>query len=502
MKTTATKWFCLVLAALMTMGTFVACADTDNGDDVVTGDTTATTEVETDPTQAALDALGTIDYGKRNFTVLYHDRFESEIVGVNETIDNSAGKSQIINDAVYERNSLLEDRCNLNFEYIGRDADSVNTMVTNEATSATGDFQMIDTGLRNTAVFMATNGYLYDFNRLDMDLEGEWWDSGTAEFVLQGGVYFMSGSLNFGDDDVTYVLIFNKEMRETYANSVANPYDTVRAGEWTLDYFNRIIQGISSESSGNGKWDENDTYGFVTTWEYGNTFFLGSDLRYIVYDEEAEFPMLYLADSGNMEKALNVLELSQSIYHDNNATFMSPPGSEAQGLAAFKEGRGMFYAEVASYLSTLNREMKGEYGIVPVPKYSKEQEFYRTWTHESGSTVSVPTTIPTEDRSVVGQVIMAYAMLSHQYVKPAYYDTVLTSQNIRDADSAEMMDKIFANRVYDMAFYFDLGFYDLFKYSVNDVNIPFASKYKGAASSYTKKMADILKTLQKAQAEG
>lgn len=493
MKTKLTKLLSLLLAGLMLLSGFVACADqTDDPAEQTSGGTTNEDETK-DSVQAALDDLGEIDYGGREFTVLYGAGQKEENYGVNETVDQEGGASQIINDAVYERNTLLEDRCNLVYGNIEGD---VSNMAKTEASAPTGDFQFMDTSLRDQAA-LATNGYLYDFNALGINLDGEWWDSGTASFVLADSVFFMTGSTNTRDDGVTYVLIFNKDMRKTYSETIPNPYDTVKSWEWTLDYFNNIIQGISSDN-GDGKWDELDTYGFINTWEYGNTFFLASDLRYVINDDTVDYPELFLASSSNMEKALNVLELSRAIYHNNNASFMSPPGEEGKGLTAFKEGRGLFYGEVAQYLSALNREMtEGNYGVLPVPKYDKAQEFYRTWTHDSGSAFSVTSAIPEKDTEVIGQIMSAYAILSHQKLKPAYYDTMLKSRGVQDAESAEILDLIFQNRIYDLAFYFDLGFYDVFKSNVNDKNSErFSSAYSSAAKSFDRKLKGILRKLE------
>lgn len=493
MKTKLTKLACLLLAGMMLLSCLIACGDnTEDVEDKTSGE--AATEGETqDPVQAALDNLGDIDYGGREFTVLYGSGQKEENYGVNETVDKDGGASQIINDAVYERNTLQEERCNLVY---GNMEGDVQSKARTEASAPTGDFQFMDTTLRDQAT-LATNGFLYDFNALQVDLDGEWWDSGTANFVLAGGVYFMTGSTNTRDDGVTYVLIFNKDLQKTYSNTVPNPYDTVKSWEWTLDYFNNVIQGISNDN-GDGKWDELDTYGFINTWEYGNTFFLASDLRYVINDETVDYPELFLSSSSNMEKALNVLELSRAIYHNNNASFMSPPGEEIKGLTAFKEGRGLFYGEVAQYLSALNREMTdGNYGVLPVPKYDKAQEFYRTWTHDSGSAFSVTSAIPERDIEVMGQIMSAYAILSHQKLKPAYYDTMLKSRGVQDAESAEMLDLIFQNRIYDLAFYFDLGFYDVFKSNVNDKNSEkFASSYNSAAKSFDRKLKTILRKLE------
>ncbi len=504
MKTKFIRIGAFLMATLMLVGSMAACADTNEPEETKSetsattnsGETSGSGETETisaaQELQNALADLGEIDYGDKELGIIYS--YENEIVGKNETVDADGGTAQVINDAVYVRNVSLEERCNLKFAPI--QADNIADKVRNEAAAPTGDFIFINSALGSTATSFTVNNFLANWNALDIDLEGPWWDSGTADFVLNGGVYFMSGSLNFNDDQVTYVLIFNKEMRETYANTVPNPYDTVRNWEWTLDHFNTIIQGVSAEA-GDGEWGANDTYGFITTWEFGNTFFLGSDMRYVLNDETVDEPILFLDEQSRMEKALNVLDTVQAIWHDNHATFMSPPGQEGLGLAAFKEERGLFYSEVVSYLPGLNAEMTGDYGIVPVPKYDVEQEFYRTWTFGSGSTFSIISSIPESQREVVGQIMMAYALLSHQYIKPAYYDTVLTSRNMRDADSAEMMDLIFANRVYDMAFYFDqLGFSQLFKNCVNNNTDSFTSSYeKQAGMKFTRTMANILKNL-------
>ena len=495
MKTNLIKLLSLLMAGLLLLSTFVACGVSDESKDTEEAGSAAESETA-DELQVALDELGDIDWGGGEFAVLYADVFKNEVYAEGGTVDQEGGASQVINDAVFERNTLFSELCKLEFVPIEKDAAAVTSSVQNEASAPTGDFQMIDHRLGDSAT-LATSGYLYNLLDLGVDLEGDWWDSGTAEFVLAGGVYFMSGSLNFADDGVTYVLIFNKDMQKTYSNTVPNPYETARNGEWTLDYFNNVIQGVSADN-GDGKWNELDTYGFINTWEYGNTFFIGSDLRYINNTGEDGEITLFLSDKAQMEKALNVLELSQAIYHNNNASYMSPPGQEGLGQTAFKENRGLFYGEVVNHLTPLTQEMKTEFGILPVPKYDKAQEFYRTWTHSSGSTFSVTSAIPADKADVMGQIIQAYAILSHKYVKPAYYDIMLTSRNVHDADSADMMDLMFANRVYEMSFYFNnFGFFELFKTATNDNSDNFSSKYTAQAKTFDRKLSNVLRKLEK-----
>ena len=99
----------------------------------------------------------------------------------------------------------------------------------------------------------------------------------------------------------------------------------------------------------------------------------------------------------------------------------------------------------------------------------------------------------------MGQLLEAYAILSHQHLKPAYYDIMLTSRNVHDAESAEMMDLMFANRVYEMSFYFtaNFGFFELFKSATNDNSDKFSSQYSSQAKGFTTKVNRILKKLER-----
>jgi hypothetical protein len=143
--------------------------------------------------------------------------------------------------------------------------------------------------------------------------------------------------------------------------------------------------------------------------------------------------------------------------------------------------------------------METEFGILPVPKYDKKQEFYRTWTHASGSTFSITSAVKEDKQEIMGQLLEAYAILSHQHLKPAYYDIMLTSRNVHDAESAEMMDLMFANRVYEMSFYFttNFGFFELFKSATNDNSDKFSSQYSSQAKGFTTKVNRILKKLER-----
>ena len=484
----------LLLALLMVVSAFAACGQNTEDPGAESGSSAnAATEEETNPVEDALNALrGEVDWGGNDFGIIYVNDiggYTEEVEAEPENGDETG--SGVINDAVFERNTLFEEYCNLNFVLVPTPNPSIGSAIMAEVQTGTGDFHLITT-TADAAARNATSGYLYNYLDLDIDLEQDWWDAGTLDFALDGRVFFMDGSFNIVDDDVTFVFMFNKELRTEY--KIANPYETVKAGDWTLEYFNSVVSQLATEN-GDGKWDENDTYGFSTPGSIGNTFFYGAGLKYVENSRDMDVPELVL--DKKMEQALNVLDMARSIIQENNSTYVAPHGQEGLSRDVFIQGRSLFYCEAASYLRGLNANMEREYGVVPVPKYNKEQANYTTWRHSIGSTLSIPTTVAKGDMEQFAMVLETYALLSQKYVRPAYYDTMLTTRNVQDVESSEMLDLIFLNRTYDMAMYFtDLGFNGLFEQAALNSGNTFTSSYQANSKKFDRQIASILRKLQ------
>ena len=484
----------LLLALLMVVSAFAACGQNTEDPGKESGSTTgAVAEEVTDPVEDALNALrGEVDWGGNDFGIIYVNDiggYTEEVEAEPENGDETG--SGVINDAVFERNTLFEEYCNLNFVLVPTPNPSIGSAIMAEVQTGTGDFHLITT-TADTAARNATSGYLYNYLDLDIDLEQDWWDAGTLDFALDGRVFFMDGSFNIVDDDVTFVFMFNKELRTEY--QIANPYETVKAGDWTLEYFNSVVSQLATEN-GDGKWDENDTYGFSTPGSIGNTFFYGAGLKYVENSRDMDVPELVL--DKKMEQALNVLDMARSIIQENNSTYVAPHGQEGLSRDVFIQGRSLFYCEAASYLRSLNANMEREYGVVPVPKYDKAQANYTTWRHGIGSTLSIPTSVAKGDMEQFALVLETYAVLAQKYVRPAYYDPMLTTRNVQDVESSEMLDLIFLNRTYDMAMYFtQLGFNGLFEQAALSSGNTFASSYQSNSKRFDKQIQTILRKLQ------
>ena len=110
-------------------------------------------------------------------------------------------------------------------------------------------------------------------------------------------------------------------------------------------------------------------------------------------------------------------------------------------------GRVLFHMDPLSVAMRI-RETEVDFGILPFPKREGMDEYLSlSW---NGFMV-VP---QTADLEIVGVVAEALAAQSHRYVIPAYYDVLLTYQLIRDEESREMLDIIFAGAIYCFALNF------------------------------------------------
>ena len=489
MNIRSTKLISLIVAGLMLIPTLAACGTPDDPS-TETSPNGATTSVGTSEVDVLEDKISTLrdeaNWNGADFGILYVD----DLSGYKEELEAQAeysGESSnaVINDAVFERNTLFEEYADLKFVLVPVANASFNNTMTTGIQSGTTDFYLCSQSAGDTAP-AALNNYLYDYLSLDIDYDHEWWDQGTLNFALDGRVFFMNGPFNIVDDDCTYVMMFNKKVQTD--NGVANPYQTVRNQEWTMDYMNSIISSFSSDN-GDGKWDEKDTYGLTATAALADGFFYGSGLRYVNNSPEMELPELMLNE--NMDRALDVLSLTRTIIHANNSTYMGI------GLEIFTQDRALYGFEVVSHLRYLGSTMESEYGVIPVPKFDKAQENYYSRSNPIGSTLSIPTSTAQVDMDNFAATLELYCVLSQKLVKPAYYEVTLMTRNVQDMESTEMLDIVFSHRVYDMAAYFvDIGLSDIFYTAAMGNADNFASTYASATRTFDRRIVSLLKKLQ------
>ena len=102
------------------------------------------------------------------------------------------------------------------------------------------------------------------------------------------------------------------------------------------------------------------------------------------------------------------------------------------------------------------REMKSDYGLLPLPKYDENQKNYVTISQPAGPAgVAVPSTCRDAERNSLIMEVMAY--LSNDSIRSAAYEKIVKGKGARIEDTEEMLNIIYENIVYDMNYVFDFG---------------------------------------------
>jgi hypothetical protein len=126
--------------------------------------------------------------------------------------------------------------------------------------------------------------------------------------------------------------------------------------------------------------------------------------------------------------------------------------------------------------------MENDFGMLPLPKMTAEQDrYYHTVSTSKTSALAIPNNAPNVED--LGLIIEALGAMSKNKVTPEYYDRTLKLQASRDDESGRMLDIIFESRVFDLASIYGWGG------AVSNI-------YYSTDSNYVSRMESILPRLE------
>ena len=144
-----------------------------------------------------------------------------------------------------------------------------------------------------------------------------------------------------------------------------------------------------------------------------------------------------------------------------------------------------------------------EFGILPMPKGSAEQENYISYA-DRASTHEVFGPKSCADFEMTDVILEAMAALGRKYFKPVFYDNILKSRSTYDNQSKEMVDIIFETKKYDMVALLDKSgsingdgsYTTLVSASVVETNVGLASKFKMQGRTMNKHIKELLESIE------
>lgn len=356
---------------------------------------------------------------------------------------------EVLNDAVLARNRSVEERLNITLDVMTTNStrhDGDHEMIRQLILSGSDEYDII-ANQRNYTVGLSVEGLFTDLNALPyLDFDKPWWNSAFMEMTEHRGRNFVCmGELAQTMISGIYCMFFNSTMFGEFYADEPSLYDTVMAGDWTLDKMMTYCSGIYGDLNGNSVADEGDRFGhyFRNGQSLGTDCYLGGcKVQLLTYDGSGN-----LVYNGTGETALTYVEkVHELIFNDNNT--LRGSYNDATVMVPMASGNVLFTAWMLGGMSYL-RDMEDDFGIIPMPKLDESQKDYNTADHNGSSVFCIPITCKSMDMTAAA--LEALCAESYRSVTPAYYEVVLKDKYSRDGETTQMLDMMVANIHLDLA---------------------------------------------------
>ena len=437
MKLRFVRLMSLILAFLMLLSLTTACAA---GEETETEAATAGT-TETEGATEKQPSVEKKDYGTE-FTAFYcEDIFPIDYYLIEE---DRRKPGNDMDDRVYER--MLNIKEHLGVEITAVNGGGYLEYVAPIRTSiGAGDdaYQMVMTHVYMEVANLITSNSLRDFQDFEsLQLEADYWNYGLMEDLSINDKMFCG----YNDFCLAncYMIGFNKDMVAEYSNTIGSLYDHVRNKTWTLE---KLIEftGLVSRDNGDGKWDDQDTYGFAChAWVPLVSFQHASNIPIVKENSDGEFYISPMVD--NADKIVKLDEMIYDFMKAESTYTWSPFDGKPQ--LNLKSGRVMFEI-VNNYSLVATKEEDVKVGVLPYPLWDSNQDSYKTLSWNG--VLGIPTTVQNDD--MVGDVIEMLAWYSEP-VNTAFYETLLGSKVADAPEDVEMLNLVWAGQVSDMGLVF------------------------------------------------
>ena len=385
------------------------------------------------------DNLGEFDFGGYTYRILAREGWR---------LDEEEQIGEVLNDAIYRRNRNVEERFNFKMKEIWFDTYDVAPATRNSLMSADNSYDiMLIRG--PTAYEYASEGMLRPMTDLPyIDLSKPYWDEWlTAQFTIANKVFFAAGAYDIQNYGAS-AMLFNKPLAQNLG--IGDIYSIVRDGEWTFDKFAEFGKMAMKDLNGDGVITDADQHAFLgVTRGVQPAFWIAGGAKTISFDED-NMPYLSALEERFINvwfKMVDILVTDGVWFHDVKDPNDHSPENHAFLDGIFRDGRSLFIRGGVGSAKDF-RDMDIDFGIIPYPKYDVQQENYYSqlgWIEP----VSIPIYADDDNVEMTSVILEALACESYNRVTPVYVDIVLRTKYTRDDESEEMLDIIFANRVFD-----------------------------------------------------
>jgi hypothetical protein len=334
-------------------------------------------------------------------------------------------------------------------------------------------------------------------NKVDyIDFSKKYWNPEVNKALsCNNKLYFTSSDFSLRDKSRAYIMLYNSDMVKE--NNLGNPIELVLNGKWTFDTMTKWSKAVANDVNGSGTVDDQDIFG-ITLDSYNSfaTFMAACNNIMLTKNNSDEFEL-----SMNNEHTVNSIEKVLALTSSpNEAVFCDEWNGKVDydywsvASKIFKAGRALFITTFPHGLKTYSADCNFKYGIIPFPKYDDKQENYYTMADNYCMLFSIPLSNPEPDFS--GFMLEALSYASTDTSLKAYYEISCKTKYTYDEDSAEMLDLIFSNILYEPARVFQINsisniYNNIAKAKTNNFASVYASAESAALTDIKKISSDL-----------
>ena len=431
-----------------------------------------------------------IDYGGEEYSILHAQQVSTgpehnEVTYKLSDIETG----DIIAEAIYERTRKAEEKLNIKIVSDQIAWDTLGETLSKTVTAGDNAFEAVVGRLANLAEAVP-NGYLYDLAAIEtLNLKNTWWDQQVNRAMTVGGKQCIAtGDLNFYDDYGITCMMFNKT--KFAQRGIAEPYDLVREGKWTLDAYYEIINEAAEDLNGDGKYDEFDFYGYVGNLGLMTNLLCGFGEEFSVAEDNGLW-------KTNMSASLQdkAVRLAEMLLNNQSVIIVERKLGYDKGDLLFPNGQALMTTSLVGCIASFRLQMEEDFGVLPNPKYDEDQESYHNIISQHwASSVSVPVTCSDFDR--VGYVLETLGYYSEGTIDAAVIEKNMMTKSTRDEDSAEMLELIFDTKVFDTSIIFNWGLYNVWMSITGQTSPKIASTLTRESKKVDKQIADYITQIQ------
>lgn len=467
------------LAALASCGGGTASTDT-----TASGGADTTVSADTEITRANYpDTVPTdLDFEGETLTII--SRNDQELYLMEFTAEEENG--DILNDAIYSRNRYVEERLNVKLETLlapgaWGDRNSFKGLITASAMAADGAIDIVpyyafcQPALAEQGIYMDLLGSGIEYINLDQPW---WYQDLVKNGAINGKLYFATGEIAISSIAMMAAIAYNQSLAANYIKDV-DLYQLVRDGKWTFDKMLGLAQDVYHDVNGNTVADAADIFGF--DGGRGDQFIHAANVTISrVEDGKRVLAM-------NNERMTTLVETMQAFY--KTPGYLSTSVKFETG--AFQDGHVLFSNRYVRDIASL-REMKDDYGVLPLPKLDEAQKTYKTTLGDSYSQVGI--LVSSDNIPAADAAVELLAAQSYRSVTDVYYENVLKVKYARDENTAEMLDIILAG--------IEVDFTEMYAELVNspvgkmrdvlqEKSVEFASTYAAMEATVNQKLTEL-----------